>query len=66
MFNRQPVHGIPDTPAQLARTGWFKRVHMKASATHIDRLIMKPARAVVWRFRELQTPYRLCFSVRGR
>lgn len=23
--------------AQLARTGWYKRVHVKASATHIDR-----------------------------
>ncbi|WP_395334663.1 transposase [Novosphingobium sp. BL-8H] len=27
--------------AQLARTGWFKRVHMKASATHIDRATLR-------------------------
>jgi transposase len=27
--------------AQLARTGWFKRVHMKASATHIDRTALR-------------------------
>jgi len=27
--------------AQLARTGWFKRVHMKASATHIDRAALR-------------------------
>nr|WP_237452132.1 IS110 family transposase [Qipengyuania algicida] len=27
--------------SQLARTGWFKRVHMKASATHIDRAALR-------------------------
>lgn len=27
--------------AQLCRTGWFKRVHMKASATHIDRAALR-------------------------
>lgn len=27
--------------AQLARTGWFKVVHMKAGATHIDRAALK-------------------------
>lgn len=30
--------------AQLVRMGWFKRVHMKASATHIDRAAL-PIRA---------------------
>lgn len=27
--------------AQLSRTGWFKRVHIKASATHIDRAALR-------------------------
>jgi transposase len=27
--------------AQLCRTGWFKAVHMKAGATHIDRAALK-------------------------
>lgn len=27
--------------AQLCRTGWYKRVHMKAGATHIDRAALK-------------------------
>ncbi|MCJ8159156.1 transposase [Sphingomonas sp. LaA6.9] len=27
--------------AQLARTGWFKRIHMKASATHSDRAALR-------------------------
>ena len=27
--------------AQLVRTGWFKRVHMKASAKHIDRAALR-------------------------
>jgi transposase len=27
--------------AQLCRTGWFKQVHMKAGATHIDRAALK-------------------------
>jgi transposase len=27
--------------AQLCRTGWFKPVHMKAGATHIDRATLK-------------------------
>lgn len=26
--------------AHLARAGWYKRVHMKASATHIDRAVL--------------------------
>jgi len=34
--NKSDVHDAEGL-AQLARTGWFKRVHMKASATHIDR-----------------------------
>lgn len=35
-INKSDVHDAEGL-AQLARTGWFKRVHMKASATHIDR-----------------------------
>jgi transposase len=35
-INKRDVHDAEGL-AQLARTGWFKRVHMKASATHIDR-----------------------------
>jgi transposase len=27
--------------AQLCRTGWFKAVHMKAGATHVDRAALK-------------------------
>jgi len=27
--------------AHLARTGWFKRIHMKASASHIDRAALR-------------------------
>jgi transposase len=27
--------------AQLCRTGWFKQVHMKAGATHVDRAALK-------------------------
>lgn len=34
--NKSDVHDAEGL-AQLARTGWYKRVHMKASATHIDR-----------------------------
>ncbi len=34
--NKSDVHDAEGL-ARIARTGWFKRVHMKASATHIDR-----------------------------
>ncbi|GLI98428.1 IS110 family transposase [Sphingobium sp. BS19] len=38
--NKSDVHDA-EGHAQLARTGWFKRVHMKASATHIDRAALR-------------------------
>jgi transposase len=38
--NESDVHDA-ERLAQLARTGWFKRVHMKASATHIDRAALR-------------------------
>lgn len=38
--NKSDVHDAEGL-AQLARTGWFKRVHMKASATHIDRASLR-------------------------
>jgi transposase len=38
--NKSDVHDAEGL-AQLARTGWFKRVHMKAHATHIDRAALK-------------------------
>lgn len=38
--NKSDVHDAEGL-AQLARTGWFKRVHMKASATHIDRVALR-------------------------
>lgn len=38
--NKSDVHDAKGL-AQLARTGWFKRVHMKASATHIDRAALR-------------------------
>ena len=38
--NKSDVHDAEGL-AQLARTGWFKRVHMKASATHIDRTALR-------------------------
>lgn len=38
--NKSDVHDA-ERLAQLARTGWFKRVHMKASATHIDRAALR-------------------------
>jgi transposase len=38
--NKSDAHDA-ESLAQLARTGWFKRVHMKASATHIDRAALK-------------------------
>lgn len=38
--NQSDVHDAEGL-AQLARTGWFKRVHMKASATHIDRAALR-------------------------
>ena len=38
--NKSDVHDAEGL-AQLARTGWFKRVHMKASATHIDRAALR-------------------------
>lgn len=39
-MNKSDVHDAEGL-AQLARTGWFKRVHMKASATHIDRAALR-------------------------
>lgn len=38
--NKSDVHDAEGL-AQLARTGWFKRVHMKVSATHIDRAALR-------------------------
>lgn len=38
--NKSDVHDAEGL-AQLSRTGWFKRVHMKASATHIDRAALR-------------------------
>jgi transposase len=39
-INKSDVHDAEGL-AQLARTGWFKRVHMKASATHMDRAALR-------------------------
>lgn len=39
-INKSDAHDAEGL-AQLARTGWFKRVHMKSSATHIDRAALK-------------------------
>jgi transposase len=39
-INKSDVHDAEGL-AQLARTGWFKRVHMKASATHIDQAALR-------------------------
>ena len=38
--NMNDVHDA-EWLSQLARTGWFKRVHMKASSTHIDRAALR-------------------------
>lgn len=38
--NKSDVHDAEGL-AHIARTGWFKRVHMKASATHIDRAALR-------------------------
>ena len=38
--NKSDVHDAEGL-AQLARTGWYKRVHMKASATHFDRAAIR-------------------------
>lgn len=38
--NKSDVHDAEGL-AQLARTGWYKRVHMKASATQIDRAALR-------------------------
>jgi len=38
--NKSDVHDAEGL-TQIARTGWFKRVHMKASATHIDRAALR-------------------------
>lgn len=38
--NKSDVHDAEGL-AQLARTGWFKRVHMKAEGTHVDRAALK-------------------------
>lgn len=38
--NKSDVHDAEGL-AQLARTGWYKSVHMKASAIHIDRAALR-------------------------
>ncbi|EXS69453.1 MULTISPECIES: IS110 family transposase [unclassified Sphingobium] len=38
--NKSDVHDAEGI-AQMARTGWFKRIHMKASATHFDRAAIR-------------------------
>src|SRR4051812_12252165 len=38
--NKSDVHDAEGL-AQLARTGWFKAVHIKDSATHLDRAQLK-------------------------
>ena len=38
--NKSDVHDAEGL-AQLARTGWFKAVHIKGSATHLDRTQLK-------------------------
>ncbi|WP_069049357.1 transposase [Blastomonas sp. RAC04] len=38
--NKSDVHDAEGL-AELARTGWYKRVHMNASATHIDRAALR-------------------------
>lgn len=38
--NKSDVHDAEDI-AQMARTGWFKRIHMKASATHFHRAAIR-------------------------
>ena len=38
--NKSDVHDA-ESLAQLCRTGWYKAVHMKAGATHIDRAALK-------------------------
>lgn len=38
--NKSDVHDAEGL-AQMARTGWFKRIHMKASATHFDRAAIR-------------------------
>jgi transposase len=44
--NKSDVHDAEGL-AQLARTGWYKRVHMKAGATHIDRAALKVRQQLV-------------------
>ena len=39
-LNKSDVNDA-ESLAQLSRTGWFKAVHMKAGATHIDRAALK-------------------------
>jgi transposase len=39
-INKSDVNDA-ESLAQLCRTGWFKAVHMKAGATHIDRATLK-------------------------
>jgi transposase len=39
-YNKSDVHDAEGL-AQLARTGWFKAVHIKAEATHLDRVQLK-------------------------
>jgi transposase len=38
--NKSDVHDA-ESLAQLCRTGWYKAVHMKAGATHLDRAALK-------------------------
>lgn len=38
--NKSDVHDAEGI-AQMARTGWFKRIHMKGSATHFDRAAVR-------------------------
>lgn len=44
--NKSDVHDA-ESLAQLCRTGWYKRVHMKAGATHIDRAALKIRRQLM-------------------
>lgn len=44
--NKSDVHDA-ESLAQLCRTGWYKRVHMKAGTTHIDRAALKIRRQLI-------------------
>ncbi len=41
--------------AQLARTGWFKEVHIKESATHLDRARLKVREQLIRAHRRWRT-----------